>query len=149
MTSVFSIFLILSLSIEAQPALTVDPKKPWEFACSTMHYDCSALEKPKVVAEPLFQQGYFGVFDPAYPDTVFIDSSMGPYLDRVLMESVLAHEYTHYIEYHLGLIDFYDKPSRCRTEWNGWRVGNAYVIVNGRPEFADYAWSERYGCYEW
>jgi hypothetical protein len=37
--------------------------------------------------------------------------------------------------------------SVCASEAHGWRVGNAYVIVNDRPQWADFNWAERYACF--
>lgn len=148
--SVFSIFLMWSWSIDAAPEVKIDADKLFEFACTVTEYDCSGLEKPEVVYAPLFSNyGALGVFTTEEPGRVYVDSEMGPYLDKVYLEGVVAHEYTHYIEYSLGIEKMDSKESACRTEWSGWRVMNAYVIVNGRPDLADFTWNERYGCYNW
>jgi hypothetical protein len=67
------------------------------------------------------------------------------YSDPVFVQSVLAHEMTHYI------IDAKasDAPvDSCYTEWEGHRVGNAYVYSHGHKEWADYDWYQWYGCYQ-
>lgn len=148
-TSVFLTFLTWSWSINAEPVVKIDSDKLFDFACKTLEYDCSDIPKPEVVFQPIFDYGLLGMFDPAYPDRVVVDNRIGPWLNQAYFESIIAHEYTHYIENKLGLIDLTDYASRCRTEWNGWRVGNAYVTVAGRPDFADFNWHVRYGCTNW
>jgi hypothetical protein len=48
----------------------------------------------------------------------------------------------------LGYIQFTSREAVCLSEVNGWRVGNAYVLTHGRPDFADFSWAERYGCFQ-
>jgi hypothetical protein len=71
------------------------------------------------------------------------------FADNVAVQSVLAHEIVHYLDVTLGItpFPFMSKDQVCQSEFRGWRVGNAYVIANGRPDIADFTWAERYSCF--
>lgn len=129
---------------------TLDIQDSWQFACKLKQMDCSKIDPPKVAVEPLFQNyGAFGMYSPMeggfFPeDTVVLDGQLLPFLQPVYVQAVLAHEMTHYIDHAYKGLDFTDG---CIVEWNGWRAMNAYVVSRGHPEFADYNWQERYGCF--
>lgn len=111
-----------------------------------MEYDCTDIPKPELEYADLYNTwGALGAFYYEYPDRIFVDGGIGRLLDKTYLESIIAHEIVHYLDFKQGLIDPHDP---CYTEWNGWRVGNAYVIVYGRPDLADFNWQERYGCFK-
>lgn len=114
------------------------------FACSVMSYDCSTVPVPTVVREPIFQAGYFGLFQPERGAVIVLDSQMVPYLDETYRDSIIAHELTHYIDYVLsGGTSLSDL---CKAEANSWRVENAWLTVHGKGELADFDWQVRYNC---
>jgi hypothetical protein len=125
----------------------MDVRAEFEFACSVMQYDCSDIEIPQIIEAPLFfSYGYLGMYD-GY--VLYVDNQIVPYMEQVYVRSVIAHELTHYLDHMVvGGSIFESKEAMCATEWNGWRVGNAYVTANGRPDFADYEWNVRYQCYQ-
>lgn len=150
LVAAFAAIQLITLPVAlARPQLPVtDIRDELEFACAVMQYDCTNVELPEVVQTPLFSNwGALGLYD---GHTLYLDTEIMPYFDRVLIDSVIAHELTHYLDYVAkGDEILSDKAHMCASEWNAWRVGNAYVVSHGRPDFADYNWQERYGCTEW
>src|SRR5262245_47867953 len=111
----------------ATPTVQItDVRAELEFACEIMQYDCNDIQPPPIVLAPLFwDYGYWGMYD-GY--ALYIDNQIVPYLDQDLVRSVIAHELTHYLDHvRQGEVLFSDKAHMCATEWNAWRVGNAYV----------------------
>ena len=145
LTSVFLISLMWSLLISAQTLVRViNVQEPFDFACSVIKYDCADIPIPTIEVEPI---GWaWGMFRHETPNTIYLDEQIVPYFDEVVLQSILAHEMTHYLDFKRGVYD--GTPGTvCATEWNGWRVSNAYYITHGRPDLADFNWAERYGCF--
>jgi hypothetical protein len=139
-----------SFAVMSQPPVSPphDVQAAFDFACDVLDYDCSKLAPPAVVWEPLFlSMGAFGMYDG--DATVHMDNSVLRFGDEVMIQSVLAHEIVHYLDVTLGVVVFpFTHESVCVSEFNAWRVGNAYVLTHGRPDFADFSWAERYGCFQ-
>lgn len=134
--------LALPTALSVPAVRSVELQEPLSYACAVLDYDCLEISPPAVVYEPLFwPYGALGLFDPATPGLIHIDTQMLPYMDQVYVQAILAHELAHYAEFALT-----GELKRCQTEWNAWRVTNAWLVDHGRPDLADYAWTERYGC---
>lgn len=149
--------LILALyhgSLGPTFALTSTPphdlQGSFDFACKVMEYDCSSIEPPTVVWESLYHTyGIFGGYNG--DDTIHMDNSVLWIADPVYVNSVIAHETVHYLDVKLGVLPVGDmipgSKALCNAEMRAWRVGNAYVISNGRPDLANFDWHIRYGCF--
>ncbi len=144
--AVFALPAGLALANVVAPHV-VNVSEAWALACKLEQVDCSKIPQPKIVGRHLFQEyGAFGAFGLEPLDTIYVDDQLGPMLADVLLESVISHEMTHYLDYQIHGIDWM-RANGCQTEWNGWRAGNAYLVSHGRPDLADYNWQERYGCF--
>lgn len=114
-----------------------------EFACSVMNYDCNEIPVPEVVVIGL--NGPWGLYQ-GY-DKVYLDPVLS-YFHPDLAQAILAHEMTHYLDVKLGVIQIpFTYDNVCVTEWNAWRVYNAYVVLTGWSEKARWDWNIQYGCY--
>jgi hypothetical protein len=130
------------------PVLRYDAQAAYDFACDVMQYDCSQTHVPlvEVVGNLYPLYGALGAYNGG--DVVYLDGSIGPYLNQQYVQSVLAHEMTHYLDFKLGTINMGDATQVCVSEANGWRVGNAYLVTHNMGEFADFNWHVRYGCFQ-
>lgn len=140
---------LTSVEIDAMPAAphVIHAQAAWALACELEQVDCSKIPTPKIVPTELFTNyGAFGAWTPEQPDSILIDNQLVPMLADELIESVLAHEMTHYIDSQVHGLEWMAQHG-CETEWNGWRAGNAYLVSHGRPDLADYNWAARYGCF--
>lgn len=141
--------LIAALLLLASSALAADdyPYYPeFDFACKIIHADCSNLSPPTVVVTSLYWNagGIFGAFSPDSAELIWIDGDVLPQLG-IRFNAVIAHEMTHYIDYHLGTMEFVVE-NRCPIEARGWIVYNAWLTANGRHDMRDTTWQEHYGC---
>ena len=143
----FTIGLMWSLpSQAADHEVKFDADNAWKFTCSIVN--CGTLPQPKVQVEPYDNETCgraWGYYNPILEGEDVVHICMGNlfYADPIYTNSVIAHEMTHYVDFHTdpdGLVG-------CPTEWNGHRVGNAYVYTYGHPEWADFDWQEWYRCY--
>ena len=128
----------------------ISSQEAFDFACSVLAYDCSGVAVPKIGYTNLYQSfGYWGVYNDAIDENViWLDIGLAPYLDRNFLTAVLAHETTHYLDKKLHKIaDFDSKEGTCETEWNAWRVDNAYLASHGKNDITDFTWAERYHCF--
>jgi hypothetical protein len=137
-----------SLPSSASHTVNVDPVDAWDFACKITGTDCSQITPPKVEGFPNGEgpcQGLtWGAYSyQLYPDTVFLCVDTLYYADPVFVQSVVAHEMTHYLDVQKD-----PEMDSCLTEWNAHRVGNAYVYSHGHPEWADFDWQVWYGCWQ-
>lgn len=125
-----------------------DSQAAFDYACELLDYDCSNLSPPEIQWAPIYSSyGALGMYDGS--DAIIMDIEVMRFADRVMLQSVLAHEITHYIDVKLGHVAFpFTKESVCKSEFNAWRVGNAYVVANGRPDLASFDWHVRYGCFQ-
>jgi len=111
-------------------------------------YDCAGIAPPRVEWVDLYHTyGAHGLYTGF--DFVYMDIAVLRFADPAYIQSVLAHETVHYIDFMQGRLtaDQADNASACASEFAAWRVGNAYVITHGRPDLADFTWHERYGCF--
>lgn len=145
--------LVIALAVASNLALPaavamppqIDVAALMRFSCSVMERDCTNIPVPQLREAPLFgQMGALGVFMSWYPDTIWIDNTILKYMDRDYVNSIVAHELTHYVDYQIDSAGM--EENLCNTENNGWQVGNAYVVLHGKEYLADYAWQDRYGC---
>jgi len=119
----------------------------WDYACYVTQYDCSVVEPPKVLWQDLYNMyGIVGGYDGS--DTIYMDVTYLRAADPVYVQSILAHEITHYLDVQLGYTTLpYTSDNVCLSEFRAWRVGNAYVLTHGRPDLVDFSWHIRYGCF--
>jgi hypothetical protein len=152
-SALFTIGLMWSWSASAAPhTVKYDLQDAWKFACSTLKYDCSKVLPPQVFVYagadeggPCGGEGITWGATPYNNPSRMVALCETPlyYADPVFVQSVLAHEIAHYLDDQLKVT-----TDRCETENNGHRVGNAYVVSHGHPEWADYDWQDWYKCYK-
>jgi hypothetical protein len=107
------------------------------YACGVLKQDCSGLDHwPQIIITDL-SSGNYGEYSWSYPDVIFIDDS---FTDPVLVESIIRHEATHWVDNHLGLTGM----DACLTEALAWYVSNMYSIENGAEPRWD--WWLSYNC---
>lgn len=125
-----------------------DARAAFDFACTVLEYDCTNVPPPKVQWESLYNTyGWLGVYNGT--DTIYMDLDIVRLADEVLIQSILAHETAHYLDVQLAVLaPPFSREDVCASEFRAWRVGNAYVVAHGRPDFADFTWAERYGCFQ-
>jgi len=131
-----------------QPVVIAEINLPemMRFACVTLEYDCTDVPMPKVELVPLYRQyGALGVYFPG-GDTIYLDSDLLPFFNETAIQSVFVHEMTHYVD-HVVIGDEAMQADKCATEGRAWRIGNAWLVVHGRADLADFTWYERYNCY--
>ncbi len=135
----------------AQPPIPrVDITEPFAFACRVLEVDCTNIPPPRIEwyveivnhnNEPV-DGGYDG------GDAIAMSGSQLWNTHEVWINAVLAHESAHYLDVVTGFVVLpFTYESVCQSEAHGWRVGNAYVISHGHPEWSDFAWAERYSCF--
>ena len=136
----------------AQPILPPhDAAGAWSYVCENFDYDCTDLQPPAIEWVDIL---FSGNGNPAYggyngTDAILLSTYMLRVADPVFTDSVLAHEMAHYIDVQRGLTVLpFTQENVCASELRAWRVGNAYVLVHGRPDLVDYSWFERYGCFQ-
>lgn len=138
--------------LAAQPVMPPhDMRAAFDYACATMQYDCEYLPLPQVVWHESLMTAWGTESEGGYngTDAIHLSYAALRVADYVYIQSVLAHEATHYLDVQLGVVTLpYTKQNVCESEFNAWRVGNAYVVTHGRMDFADFGWAERYGCFQ-
>jgi hypothetical protein len=138
------------IAVAQPPIPRVDINEPFAFACKVLEVDCTNIPPPRIewFVEVFNTQGHSvdGGYDGG--DSIALSGIQLWNADQVWIDSVLAHESAHYLDVQTGFVTLpFTYESVCASEAHGWRVGNAYVIVNDRPQWADFNWAERYACF--
>lgn len=137
-----------AFGVLAQQPPPHDAQRAFAFACSVLQYDCDSVPQPKVVWDSLFYTvGLFGFYNG--DDEIHMDVSMLRIATPEFVDSIIAHEYVHYLDVQLGVIELpFTRENVCQSEFNAWRVSNAYVVSHGRSDLASFNWAEQYGCFQ-
>lgn len=111
-------------------------QEAWVVACTYSGYDCTSLTRPETKRSigPLLGAYTFGG-----PAVVKINRSIRSGSNHY--RTVLAHEYTHYLQDMAGV---FDTLTICELESEAWDVANAYARLLSSPRLVDTKWYELY-----
>lgn len=148
--SAYTIVVLLTLVAAILPASCaaekLSPDQALGFVCHHLNVDCSELKTPEVVYHHGFHRpDVLGVFVPSAPEQVHLRYELlRP--DRAHVHNmVLVHEVTHYVDFHLGLVDPSRPAASCYHEELAWFVSNIYALAAHIPVYQN--WPQAYGCY--
>lgn len=149
--------LLLALLWSTQgPALsaptggTTGTQEYLEFVCIVRQLDCADLAAPRI---RFFTSDNpwapMGTFRPDLDENaVLINSDDASSMPTGLLEAVVVHEVSHYVDWHLGLLtggaEGHPLTELCASEAAAWDIYHAWIVYRGYDIPPRYGWRDSY-----
>lgn len=146
-----ALFAVLQLTVTPM-ALAVQPPpvkveinlgEAFDYACSHIQLqgvNCDEIPYPAIDVGNTLP---WNLGEYRWDNTVYLSGNMVLRAPAEYSESVLVHEIAHYLWDVAGM----SHDDLCGTEALSFTISNEFVSEKGHPEWGQWDWAARYGCY--